>query len=305
MKELQLLAQNNSFLEKEIYVHHLNTEIKRILTHLKHPTKITKQLNIKYTKLKEWPTGRKPISLYELKQILDLCSGEFKKSVKKEIESKEIKISCKYSSHKIRIPKQISKDLAYAIGLILGDGHVAGDSLNKKGNWIISVYFDNKEHLSLYSKIIEQEFEIICKYRLHKENCFQSYFGSKGLHWFFRVFFELHNGYKAHKIEIPKLILKSRKEIIASLIQGLFDSDGTITKGNIRYSTVSRIMAEQVQQELNKMKINTSTNVWIKNQQYKPLYTVSVISKKCKELFAKKIGFRHPIKKALLRQFIQ
>ncbi|MFA5930751.1 MAG: LAGLIDADG family homing endonuclease [archaeon] len=288
---------------KEVYLHGINEEVKEIFIELKHPTKIAKQLGVKYTKLKEWAIRKKPISLFDLKKLLNLCPEEFKKTVTKKIESKETRLSCKYSPHKIKISDDISEDLAYIIGIILGDGSVACDNSNSEGNWTIIVFFDNKEHRAIYEKLVENEFKIKSISGQRKENCFESGFASKIIHTFFVKELGMHNGRKAHKICFPEKILNGDLTNKAALIQGLFDSDGTITNGYIRYSTVSKIMAEQVQKILFEIDICTSINVWIKDPKYYPLYTVSVKTTKCKKLFAQKIGFRHPIKKLLLKRF--
>jgi len=289
--------------ERAIFIHGVAPEIRDIILHLGKPTGIAKKLGTKYTKLKEWPTGRKPISLNELTRLLDFCQTEFKETMMTKINQREILISTKYSPHKIKLPKNTSNDLSYAIGLILGDGYIAGDSLNARGNWTISVYFDNNEHREIYNNVIKNEFGLICKNIPHKPNCPQSFICSRALHYIFRHYYKMHNGYKANIIEIPQRILYSEKERLPDLIQGLFDSDGTITKGDIKYSTVSKKMAEQVQQELQKMKITSVITIWIKAKKYKPLYTV-LIKSKSRGLFAKKIGFRHPLKKLALDKLL-
>ena len=299
MNQLSIFKSNCPEQNKAIFVHGLKQEIKEIINHLGKPILIAKQLGVKYTKLKEWPTGRKPISLQELNALLNFCENEFRKNMMDKIDYKEILLSTKYSPHKVKMPKETSEDLSYVIGLILEDGHVAGDSLNKNGNWIISVFFDNKEHRTIYSKIIEKEFGLICKHILHKPNCFQATICSRALHFILRNYYTMHNGYKAHKIEIPENILREQELIKAALIQGLFDSDGTITNGYIKYSTVSKKMINQAQQTLLEMNINSSITIWIKDKKYQPLYTLSIKSIS-KIIFAEKIGFRHPLKKLAL-----
>jgi len=173
---------------------------------------------------------------------------------------------------------------------------------DKKTSWHLSVYFDNKVHQSIYDDIIQNEFNIVPAQYQRKPNCFESCINSKVVHWFFSHYFGIQTGKKYDKISIPQNILNDENILVAT-IQGLFDSDGTITKnGDIKYATVSKLASEQVAYALNSLGVITNANVWIKDKKYLPLYMVSVASKS-KKLYAKRIGFRHPLKKVLLEKF--
>jgi hypothetical protein len=298
MNTFSIFDKSNIWLNEGVFVHGVSFEIKEILTCLT-PFFVAKKLNIKYTKLKEWPSGRKPISIGELKKLLELCPEDLSNSIKLKFNSKELKFSCRYSPHKVKLPLTISEDLAYIIGILLGDGTLSGNS-NKKRTWVIRGYFDNFQHRLIFNKLIEKEFGIHPINRQKKENCFESVISSKIVYLFIENYFGLHIGKKAHKIEFPPKLIGGSNEIKCALIQGLFDSDGTITHGYVKYSTISKIMAEQVREILLNMGINTGLNVWIKAAKYFPLYTVSIKSGKNKLIFAEKIGFRHPIKRILL-----
>ncbi len=304
MRRLHFLEQKDSAIKYDLFVHGIKEETKEIIKHLGGTNNTSELLNQKFSKVKEWSLGRKPIAIKDLELLLNASDKKFRNKLEERIELKELRISCKYSPQKMFFPKTISPDLAYLIGLILGDGHVAEKTLNAKGNWIISVFFDNKEHQQVYCALIKQELGITPHNRKHKANCVVSTFASKAAHWLLRNYFCMHNGKKAPLIEIPEIILDSDETIKNALIQGLFDSDGTITKnGYVKYATTSKTMEKQLSTELDILGIVTKTNVWIKEAKYLPLYIIS-ISKKSNKLFAEKIGFRHPLKKALLCQFI-
>ena len=298
---LSLFDVESNWLNDQIYVHGLKNEIKEILVHLGGPSKACNLLGVSYVALKEWPHGRKPISLKKLNMLIRFCSAPFQEKIKSKINSRDILLSCRYSPHKIKFPKVVTLDLAYILGLYLGDGTFAGDSSNRKGNWTIGAFFDNREHQTLCDSLLLKVFGIKAKHYDPKKTCFDSYFGSKVLHWFFRSYFGVCNGYKCNKIFGPDLILNSDNQIVFSFLQGLFDSDGTITNRNIvKYASTSKAMVEQVRNVLTDFGINSSFSEWLKAEEYLPLYSVEIGSKESVLKFAQVIGFRHPAKLARL-----
>ncbi|MCR4368386.1 MAG: hypothetical protein NUV67_00595 [archaeon] len=278
----------------------MRTEIREMLVHLGGPAKACQLLGVSYVALKEWPHGRKPISLEKLDKLIGFCTAPFQDEIKSKIDSREVLLSCRYSPHKIKFPKIITPDLAYLLGLFLGDGTFAGDSSNERGNWTIGVFFDNRNHQALYDSILLEIFGIKAKHYDSKKNCFVSYFASKALHWFLRSYFEVCNGYKANKIIAPSLIFVSNNwELVAPFLQGLFDSDGTITKKReVKYATTSKRMSGQVKELLDGHDFKTGLDVWLKNERFLPLYTVRLRGKDSVKKFAEEINFRHCIKKA-------
>ncbi len=298
MDAFSIFDNAHTWLNRGVFVHGTSFEIKEILLHLTIPF-VIKKLKIKYNKLKEWASGRKPISISDLTKLVELCPVDLSNSIKSKLSLKDLRFSCKYSPHKVKFPLTISENLAYIIGIILGDGTLSGNK-NKKKSWVIRVYFDNLQHRLIFNELMEKEFGIQPINSQRKKNCFESTIASKIIYLYISNYFNLHVGRKANKIEFPNNLLSGSNEIKCALIQGLFDSDGTITHGAVKYSTTSKIMAEQVRTVLLEMNIDTGLNVWLKDAKYFPLYIVSIKSGKNKLIFAEKIGFKHPIKKILL-----
>ena len=290
----------------KIYLRGINNILKEIFLHLGGVKEVSLLLNQKYAKVKEWPMGRKPISLLDLNSLLGECDKEFVGNIKAKIDNVDIYLNCKYSPKRIKFPKYLSENLSYLAGLILGDGSLAGDSSNLEGNWNISAYFDNLEHHKIYDNLIFKEFEVSANFKDPDGEYTTSIFSSRVLHWFFREYFGFFNGYKCSKIFVPNKILDCENRfIIIAFLQGLFDSDGTFTCGEVRYSTTSEKMAVQVKQILlDIFGIDTSLGIWRKKGEYLPLYTVYLHSRAKVESFAELIGFRHPNKKVLLENFI-
>ncbi len=260
-------------------------------------------MDVKRSRLKEWHLGRKPIPLSKLNELLFLIDNNLRQDVIKEINSKQIYLKCQYSSHTIKFPDNLTPELSYLIGLLLGDGSLAGNSLNKTGNWGVSVYFDKMNHLKIYKKILEDIFEVKVKTYVQKETCYCAYFASKAAHWFLKGFFDLHNGYKADKIEIPKIIIETKNaDLIAFCIRGLFDSDGTVIvkKKVVSFSSTSEKVVDQVIFWLKKFDIDAKKYKWLKSKKYKMLFTASIRRKSNIVRFSQTIGFCHPEKKKKL-----
>lgn len=289
----------DGLLNNEIYIHGLENNLQRIISNMGGLTTASKTIGVRSSRLKEWKYGRSPIPLSILKKLVLLFPKE-----KKLVDSADIYLSCRYSAHILKFPKVVSEDLAYIIGLILGDGSLSGDSHNSKGNWGARVFFDNELHQSVYDDLVMREFGIMPKHYRDGENCHCSYFGSKVFHQFLRNYFGICNGFKCDKIEVPGRILASNNRIVISFLRGLFDSDGTITsQGYVKYSSTSKKIAGQVKGLLEGYGLKPRLSIWVKNNKYLPLYSVELRKKESVLRFAQLIGFRHPVKSGKLMGF--
>ncbi|MBU2100636.1 hypothetical protein KKB11_05375 [Candidatus Micrarchaeota archaeon] len=293
----------DNWLSDKVCIWNIKEQVNKAVWDLGGPAKASKLMAVKNSRLKEWHLGRNPIPLSKLNELLLLIGENLKQELTKEINSKQIYLKCQYSNHTIQFPYNLTSELSYVIGLLLGDGSLAGNSLNKTGNWGISVYFDKINHLKIYKKIIEDIFKVKVKIYVQKGTCYCAYFASKAAHWFLRSFFGLHNGYKADKIEIPEIITETKNtDLIASCIRGLFDSDGTVIVKNkvISFSSTSEKIVNQVIFWLDEFGIVSKKSKWLKDKKYKMLFTAGIRGKNNISKFSEVIGFSHPDKKKRL-----
>lgn len=299
---LSIFDAPSDWLKNDVMLHGIAPEVKDIALRLGGAPKVSRLIGVSYHASKEWTLGRRPISLANLNKTLNLCNENFRKEMVQRIDSKEIFLSCKYSPHKLRFPKEISPDLAYCVGVILGDGSLAGNISNEKGNWRVAVFFDNLEHRALYDSIIRKELDLVQIHRLSSEHCYVSLCCSKVFHWFLRSYFGVCNGFKSSRIFVPQNLLDSTAiEVKKAFLQGLFDTDGTITKrGYVKYASTSKVIIDQVRLLLNSIGIETKFGQWLKAEKFLPLYTVELRSKDSVLKFARLINFRHPVKLAKL-----
>jgi len=300
---LNIFDVKSGWLSDQICIWNIKEQVNKAVWVLGGPAKTSKLMNVKKSRLKEWHLGRKPIPLSKLNELLCLINENLKQETIKEINSKQIYLKCQYSNHIVKFPDKLTPKSSYVIGLLLGDGSLAGNSLNKTGNWSVSVYFDNKNHLKIYKSIIEDIFEVKVKTYVQKGTCYCAYFASKAVHWFLRSFFDLHNGYKADKIEIPEIITETKNlDLIASCLRGLFDSDGTVLvkKRAVSFSSTSEKVVDQVIFWLCEFGIVSKKSKWLKDKKYKMLFTARITGKNNISKFSEVIGFSHSDKKKRL-----
>ncbi|MBM3152514.1 MAG: hypothetical protein FJZ96_10000 [Chloroflexi bacterium] len=182
------------------------------------------------------------------------------------------------------LPDRLLPDLAYIMGLLVGDG---------------TLTYTNYITLSTGDAFIEQEFRRIALklFGYHtqlKTNGKDITISSKEI----RLFFEhLGLGYeKAAGKQVPSSILAAPAEIVVAFLQGLFDSDGTADKkyGNVTFTSASRTLARQVHMLLLNLGIISSLRV--KRTKSLPCHQVDISGENAIH-FHEKIGFRLPRKR--------
>ncbi|MFZ2724686.1 MAG: DNA mismatch repair protein MutS [Methylococcaceae bacterium] len=134
------------------------------------------------------------------------------------------------------LPQQLTIDLAYLIGLLIGDGNL----LNKDTIEFIS---DDEPLLSAFQNIIFKIFNQRVKYKSARHYVLYSpsireFFAQLGLDYV-----------KTIEKQVPHSILTAPKEHVIAFLQGLFDSDGTVESRNgyVGLFTSSPAIGRQVQ----------------------------------------------------------
>ncbi|MFX1507946.1 MAG: DNA mismatch repair protein MutS, partial [Promethearchaeota archaeon] len=188
-----------------------------------------------------------------------------------------------YRTNIYPLPTEINEDLAYLLGLMVGDG---------------ALTYKKAYRFSSGDEFLISEFERINKelfnYKVSATNDGKDYIVTS---FFLRDFFK-HLGLKysgSDEKTIPKCILKSPKRIFRKFLQGLFDTDGTADNryGNVTLSTTSRRLATQVHTSLLNWGIISSLSV--KMTAKKPCYEVRITGNDA-IIFHEELGFRLPRK---------
>jgi intein/homing endonuclease len=139
----------------------------------------------------------------------------------------------------IKIPNEISEDLAYLCGIFAGDGSIG--YRKKKNEYSIKVVGNPKDEKEFYHQVIGPRFEkvfgIFPKMRYHDSKTtygFSIY--SKTIYLYLTNFIGLPSGVKYSSLKIPELFLQDKK-FTTAFIRGVFDTDGCISfkKGDKTY----------------------------------------------------------------------
>lgn len=199
------------------------------------------------------------------------------------------------------------KKMAYFVGLIVGDGHLAGHEMTVKGAW--TVHFCNGDKLFVkrtYAPLVEDLFGISPPVRKIVRNDGRSYFevsfASKVVHRLLTNIFQLPAGMKCNKVKMPRILKLLTPEIRASFLRGLFDTDGSIVNGKIKFATTSRWLCKDIVTELGDLRFSPKVYEWIKSEKYLKLFEVRLVRQKDILRFNALISPLHPKKANLIRK---
>lgn len=193
---------------------------------------------------------------------------------------------------------KINAELAELIGAHIGDGSMGF----YQGHPVISFFghpIEDKEYVISILKIYEKYFGI--KANLRKWSGVIGFqFFSKDVFNFFKSL-NIPTG-KKHNAEIPLIIMKSNKKILASFIRGIFDTDGTVyfERKNGKYypriqlKITSKAVAMQIFEILNRnFEIRATLYKRRERPNWKVSYFVEIRGVKNLVVWIKKIGFRN------------
>ncbi|MEK6981950.1 MAG: LAGLIDADG family homing endonuclease [Candidatus Micrarchaeota archaeon] len=201
---------------------------------------IAKMSNNKYKNIINWLGDAKrdvgiPISeLLKLAEILQITELEL---------YKKITYLGGTNTKKYILPKQIDSSLAYLLGYIMGDGHLANpnDTIGNgsKYNAEIRITTIDKHHLEYLQEIFIKLFAY--KPPLFKEHNFYRLIGrSKVIHLFLTKICQIPTGNKKEKTNVPKIL--NNLELQKYFLAGFFDADGSVS---IVKNKVRRISIKQ------------------------------------------------------------
>ena len=139
------------------------------------------------------------------------------------LSSKDIKKGLKF-------PTQVSQDIAYICGVLVGDGSIYTRKI--KNDYIIKCVGNPKDEKQFYFKVIGPFFKRIFgftpKMKLHDSGTtFGFVIYSKSLFTFLTRVVGLLEGKKDERLKIPKIL--NQKKWLIPFIRGVFDTDGCIS----------------------------------------------------------------------------
>jgi len=240
----------------------------------------------------------------EEKPLSQIKKGDFLLSPSKidlhlEKQTIEFEFSRTGKIKKVRIPKFLERDLARIFGYYLGDGCYY---LNR-----ISFFEQRKEVSDYYEYLAEKTFGMSCKLKFRKDkNYYEIRIYSKIIANLFKKYFTKSE--KTLVEEIPKIILRSPDEVLASFIGGFFDAEGYVSSSRIGCGINNKIVARQIQMALLRLGIISSIleydnkrNPYSINKRY----TIEISCIESMKKFLDKISFVSSDKNKKLKKIIK
>ena len=280
------LKSNEKYLLKNITINNFNKDVyvgvdkyllKEIISKIT-ANKLSKDLNLNRDTVERWyRQENRAIPIYALKYLCKLTKTDCNLFNVLWIGGR--------GRFENRIVPFINQDLAYFLGVIVGDGHL----------------YDNRVVISSDKRFIKEVMSPFCK-KLFKikiitrkiDSWYITEINSRALVWFLRDIFGIPIGRKVHIISIPKIILKN-DELIPSFLKGLYDADGSISKsGMISFCSISITLINEVENLMRDYCIKL--HLKIDNRGKNPVYHLRCYNKESRYLFNKIIGFKHPMK---------
>ena len=163
------------------------------------------------------------------KTKLDFNMEDYVKSINKH----------QYKVEHIDVPKEITEEFAYYLGLLQGDG-----CLTQKPYYMLTTADD--EILDFFTDFNKRIFN-----KETKKRNLSDYDYSVHSVYLREYLKQIGFGFEksTHKI-IPNSIMSAPKNIVSKFLRGLFDTDGTVAHNSVSVTTSSIVMANQIQQLL-------------------------------------------------------
>lgn len=142
-----------------------------------------------------------------------------------------IKISDPDRKKGLVLPKEISKDLAYLCGVIVGDGHISHRKTSK--DYYFFVGGNPKDERGFYDNIIKPLFRKVFGLNVHpklqsNKSTYCIEFCSKAFVRFLSEIIRIPLGKKSGEVQIPG-IFRNSEQLISNFIQGYADTDFCLT----------------------------------------------------------------------------
>ncbi len=309
--------------QTDITILNMKRTVQELLTKIKSKLNLTIQklaikLNIDDSTIYRWINEESigNISLNKLNKLCQLVDEDVQKHLPEELLL-EIK-----KGQKLRLPKSLSKEWFYMMGLIIGDGRISVDR-REEGYGGVTIGLSNRENV-----LLEKFYRFFRKVGLepsisegNKDRPQEYRVGSRLI---FHIFskFGITNSPKAANISPNTELLFYERKYLYYFLRGLYDADGWITSPKdgqnsttIGFSSTSKPLIQFVQNAL------LTLNIISYIRERKPKTTTlksgkKIIGKKkryeltfknhsdiCK--FSTYVGFTHPNKAKLLQNTVK
>lgn len=205
------------------------------------------------------------------------------------VKKTEANLLCRptYGSKKIvRIPSKLTEDLAYFIGVILGDGCIT----SKKYRIIIEK--GNKKYMeTTLKKLFADLFDLSLRITPYR-NYWRMQVRNKALWTYLNKVFEIPRGKKTEEIRVPNVIKKETLKIQNNFLAGVLDTDGGKRGRTFGFTSANKNFRDEIIEILNKNEIIPIRDKWY-NKNYQKSYYGWRLKNKDISIFLNKIELRN------------
>jgi DNA polymerase I len=260
-------------------------------------------------------TGLKPVITLKLSNGISLrCSPEHRlRSLGRWVEAsdlvvgdplymshapgmfgEEIALDLHYTSHydtckTTSLPNEWSVELAELIGYHMADGHVAHSNYNGKPARVSLAFgWEDDELIAYFADVIYRLFGKEPTQRITR-SCPVLEISSVDIGGMIE---QLGAGGKSGVIKVPPSIYRAPEPIVAGLLRGYFEGDGSVSQDIISVRSVSMGMLEDVQQLLTLFGITSRIQVGSSDPRgYAPRHILRIAGRRSNAIFYDRIGF--------------
>jgi len=146
------------------------------------------------------------------------------------------------NSKTIKIPKNLSKELARLIGYVMGDGHINKDLTG------IRFFNEDDEIFKDYIHCVNKVFGIKSKIKKDKNRCRHISLPSKLIAQFFNKILQIPKGKKSSILRVPDYLLFSEKIYLKEFIKSLLECDCYVNKvrSSLEFTTKNKGLAHDL-----------------------------------------------------------
>lgn len=161
---------------------------------------------------------------------------------------------------KPEMPDKLDKNLAYFLGLLITDGHIASDK--KRGEHITMIFTSFEKERDVIISLIKRLFDYNAairkrKYGFNKFPNYEIHINSKRFSENLVKTFKIPAGAKSGIVRVPPFLFNSNKKEIGGFIRGVIDGDGSICKDHIKIASGSIKFLEDMKRLLNLIGISS------------------------------------------------
>jgi hypothetical protein len=177
-----------------------------------------------------------------------------------------------------------TKDLAYLIGVIYGDGYIKNGTKSKKDKSIdykISIELSNLSYLKqvihpLFYKFTKTKSKVRTRKRANKKESGILEIRNKKLFKFLTEDLKTHKGPKTQKTQVPKKLKNWSNSLKYEFLAGYFDTDGGLRGNSIGFSTKTKDFQSYAFEIIKEAGIKASKERWLNKSYSKHYYGIRI-----------------------------